>query len=238
MSTGKVYLIPTVLHEDEQSLQTLPAYLPDAVKNCSVFFVENEKTARRFLKKIWKEMVIDNYTWYTIHKAEDQVKSQFLAALKSGKNIGIISEAGCPGVADPGQLLVSAAQDAGAVVHPLVGPSSILLALMASGMNGQGFQFSGYLPIDSIARKKALKDLETDSAKRNCTQIFIETPYRNNQLLKDILESCKNETRICVAADITAQTESIQTKTVLEWKKKLADYHKRPAIFLLHAHNG
>ena len=237
MSIGKVYLIPTVLHEDQQSLQTLPAYLLDAVKNCSYFFVENEKTARRFLKKLWKEMVIDDYAWFTIHKAEDQVRSQFLAALHSGRNVGILSEAGCPGVADPGQILVSVAQDAGAVVHPLVGPSSILLALMASGMNGQGFQFTGYLPIDSIARKKALKDLEIDSAKRNCTQIFIETPYRNNQLLKDILECCKSETRICVAVDITAISESIQTKTVQEWKKKLPDYHKRPAIFLLHSTN-
>ena len=144
MHTGKVFLIPTVLYED--AVETLPAYLLDAVKQCQVFFVENEKTARRFLKKIWCEMVIDDYQWFAIHKAEEEVKRQFLQLLQAGKNIGIISEAGCPGIADPGQLLVEAAQQANSIIKPLVGPSSILLALMASGMNGQCFQFHGYLP--------------------------------------------------------------------------------------------
>lgn len=139
--TGKVYLIPTVLHEE--ALQTIPSYILDAVKDCSVFFVEQEKTARRFLKKLWREMVIDDYQWFAIHKAEAAVRSQFVQFLKEGKNIGIISEAGCPGVADPGQVLVEAAQAMNAVVKPLVGPSSILLALMASGMNGQCFQKNG-----------------------------------------------------------------------------------------------
>ncbi|WP_153796550.1 SAM-dependent methyltransferase [Foetidibacter luteolus] len=231
---GKVYLVPTVLSEDEIALQTIPAYVLDAVKDCKVFFVENEKTARRFLKKLWREMVIDNYSWYAIHKAEEEVKGRFIQHLNAGDNIGIISEAGCPGVADPGQLLVEAAQQQGAVVNPLVGPSSILLALMASGMNGQNFQFCGYLPIDNQARRKALRELEAESSKKNCTQIFIETPYRNNQLVKDVLESCRNETRFCIAVDITATTESIITKSVAEWKKKqAADIHKRPAIFLL-----
>lgn len=233
MSSGKVYLIPTVLYED--ALETIPAYLLDAVKDCSVFFVENEKTARRFLKKIWREMVIDDYQWFTIHKAEDTVKTQFLQALKAGKHIGIISEAGCPGVADPGQILVETAQQAGAIVKPLVGPSSILLALMASGMNGQCFQFHGYLPIDSLERRKKIRELEADSQKRNCTQLFIETPYRNNPLIKDILDSCREETRLCIAVDITAPSENIRTRSVKSWKQQIPDIHKRLAIFLLQA---
>lgn len=233
MSQGKVYLIPTVLHEE--ALETIPAYLLNAVKDCTVFFTENEKTARRFLKKIWREMVIDDYQWFTIHKAEEEVRSQFLQLLKAGKNIGIISEAGCPGVADPGQVLTEAAQQAGITIKPLVGPSSLLLALMASGMNGQCFQFHGYLPIDTIERKKKLRELETDSHKRNCTQIFIETPYRNNPLIKDILDSCREETRLCIAVDITAPAESIRTKSVKKWKQEVPDIHKRLAIFLLHA---
>lgn len=233
MSAGKVYLIPTVLHED--ALETIPAYLLDAVKDCSVFFVENEKTARRFLKKLWREMVIDDYQWFAIHKAEEEVRKQFVQLLKQGKNIGIISEAGCPGVADPGQVLVEAAQHEGMTVKPLVGPSSILLALMASGMNGQCFQFHGYLPIDSLERKKKIKELETDSYKRNCTQIFIETPYRNNPLVKDVMESCKDTTRFCIAVDITAASENIRTKAIKKWKEQLPDIHKRLAIFLLQA---
>ncbi len=233
MSFGKVYLIPTVLHED--ALETIPTYILDAVKDCQIFFTENEKTARRFLKKLWKEMVIDDYQWFTIHKAEQEVKQQFIQLLKQGKNIGIISEAGCPGVADPGQILVDAAQQIKAIVKPLVGPSSILLALMASGMNGQGFQFLGYLPIDNTERKNTIKQLEADSHKKNCTQIFIETPYRNNPLIKELLQSCREETRLCIAVDITAASETIITKTVKEWKQSIPDIHKRLAIFLLHA---
>ena len=231
MSTGNVYLIPSFLYDD--AVETIPAYVVDAVKNCQVFFVENERSARRYLKKLWKEMVIDDYQWFTIHKAEQEVQQQFIALLKEGNNIGIISEAGCPGVADPGQLLVEAAQKLNATIKPLVGPSSILLALMASGMNGQCFQFNGYLPIDNTARKKMIRELETGSAKRNCTQIFIETPYRNNQLLTDILQSCNEETRICIAIDITSPIENIKTKTIKQWKKEVPDIHKKLCIFLL-----
>ena len=233
MRSGKVYLIPTVLYEEV--LETIPPYILEAVKDCQAFFVENEKTARRFLKKLWKEMVIDDYQWFAIHKAEQEVKQQFLQMLQSGKNIGIISEAGCPGIADPGQLLVQAAQQANITVKPLVGPSSILLALMASGMNGQCFQFHGYLPIDSLERKKKLKELEADSHKRDCTQIFIETPYRNNPLIREVLESCREETRFCIAVDITASSESIRTQNIQKWKLAVPDIHKRLAIFLLHA---
>lgn len=232
---GTVYLIPTFLQEDETAKKVLPAYIIEAVKDCTVFFVENEKTARRFLKKIWKEMVIDDYQWYTIHKAEAEVLPAFIQHLKEGKKIGIISEAGCPGIADPGQVLIEAAQQHNAIIKPLVGPSAILLALMASGMNGQTFQFTGYLPIDSAERKKTIKELEDYSLKKKCTQIFIETPYRNNQLINDILITCRNETRLCIAVDITAATESIKTKTIAGWKKEQApDIHKRPAIFLLY----
>lgn len=230
---GSVFLIPTFLYE--HAVETIPVYVIDAVKQCEVFFVENERTARRYLKLIWREMVIDDYIWFTIHKAETEVQQEFTKQLKEGKNIGIISEAGCPGIADPGQILVNAAHKAGATVKPLVGPSSILLALMASGMNGQRFQFAGYLPIEASARKTVLKELEIESAKKNCTQIFIETPYRNNQLIKQILETCKPQTQLCIAADITAPSETIATKTITEWKKQLPDLHKRLAIFLLFA---
>ncbi len=233
MSKGTVYLIPTFLHED--ALEVLPAYLLDAVKNCSVFFVENEKAARRYLKKIWREMVIDDQQWFTIHKAETEVQQAFKQLLLQGKNIAIISDAGCPGVADPGQILVNVAQQNDAVVKPLVGPSSILLALMASGMNGQQFQFNGYLPIDNLDKKNAIKTIEIYSAKNNCTQIFIETPYRNNQLIKEILATCKDTTQLCIAVDITAPSESIQTKTIAQWKTETVDIHKRLAIFLLMA---
>jgi 16S rRNA (cytidine1402-2'-O)-methyltransferase len=231
MGKGTVYLIPSVL--DEDGLPTIPAYILTAVKDCQVFFVENERTARRYLKQLWKEMVIDDYEWFTIHKAEEQVQSSFREKILQGKNIGIISEAGCPGVADPGQLLVNVAQAMDAVIKPLVGPSSLLLALMASGMNGQQFQFNGYLPIDAQQRIKTIKELEADSQKKNCTQLFIETPYRNNQLIETLVKQCKSSTRLCIAADLTGPGEWIKTKTIAEWKKEKVDIHKRPAIFLL-----
>jgi 16S rRNA (cytidine1402-2'-O)-methyltransferase len=227
-----VYLIPTVLSEGVTDC--LPAYLLEAVKNCHVFFVENERTARRYLKLLWKEMVIDNYGWYNMKEVTNEVSAAFLQQLKEGKTIGIMSEAGCPGVADPGQVLVNLAQQKGAVVKPLVGPSSILLALMASGMNGQQFQFVGYLPIDNMQRAKTIKSLEAESKQKGCTQIFIETPYRNNQLLETLIKTCHPQTQICVAADLTAATEFIQTKTAQQWKAAIPQLHKRPVIFLLY----
>lgn len=224
-----VYLIPAPLHDE--GLHAIPAYVLDAVKDCQVFFTENERTARRFLKKLWKEMVIDDHDWFTIHKAEAQVATEFRQAIKDGKNIGIISEAGCPGIADPGQVLIAVAHEAGAIVKPLVGPSSILLALMGSGLNGQRFQFVGYLPIDNNEKIKALKELEASSRKNNCTQVFIETPYRNNQLLDAIIKTCAPATRLCIAINITAPSESIHTKSIAEWKKKIPDLHKQLVIF-------
>jgi 16S rRNA (cytidine1402-2'-O)-methyltransferase len=205
----------------------------DAIKSCSVFFVENERTARRYLKKLDQSIVIDHFEWFTIHKAEASVKQQFILRLKEGKTIGLISEAGCPGVADPGQILIEAAHQHKAIIKPLVGPSSILLALMASGMNGQQFSFVGYLPIDDQQRKRKLLQLEETSARFNSTQLFIETPYRNNQLMETILKVCKPQTRLCVAANLTSDTEWIQTRTISEWKNEVPELHKKPVIFCL-----
>ena len=228
---GMVYLIPSFI--DEKNLQTIPPYVLDAVKECSVFFVENERSARRYLKMFWKDMVIDNYEWFVIHKAENETRDFFRQQLQRGNTIGIISEAGCPGIADPGQLLVAVAQEMGAVVRPLVGPSSILLSLMASGLNGQQFKFNGYLPIDTTERNKTIKELEAESIKNNCTQLFIETPYRNNQLIEALLSQCRSSSRLCIAVDISGPEEFIKTLSIAEWQKRRPDIHKRPAMFLL-----
>ena len=228
-----VYLIPTVLYEGVT--EVLPSYILNAVKDCEVFFAENERTARRYFKSLWKEMQIDNYEWHSIKDLTNETITSFKENLKKEKAIGIISEAGCPGVADPGQQLVSIAQETGAIVKPLVGPNSILLALMASGMNGQQFQFAGYLPIDVGERVKAIKELESESRKKDCTQIFIETPYRNNQLMEALVKTCSPNTKICVAVDLTAGTETILTKTAQQWKASLPQLHKRPAIFLMYS---
>jgi len=230
---SKVYLVPSVL--DELALQTIPTYLIDAVKDCKVIFAENERTTRRFLKSICKDIVIDDFEWFTIHKAEEEQKISFRQKINEGKNIAIISEAGCPGIADPGQILVELAQQLNVIVKPLVGPSSILLALMASGMNGQQFEFVGYLPIDNNERSKTIKEMESSSAKKNSTEIFIETPYRNNQLIETLLKTCKATTRICIAAELTGTNEFIKTKTVADWQKEKIDFHKKPVIFLLQA---
>jgi len=232
--SSKIYLIPTFL--DEEAIHSIPLYIIDAVKNCQVFFVENERTARRFLKKIWKEMVIDNYEWHVIAN-ETSLTDAFRQKVKQGNTIGIISEAGCPGIADPGQELVAIAHEMNADVKPLVGPSSILLALMASGMNGQQFQFVGYLPVKEQEKIKAIRELESESQKKNCTKIFIETPYRNNQLIESILKTCKPSTKFCIAVDLTSPNESIHTMKIDQWKKNKPDIHKRPAIFLLYAGN-
>ena len=229
-----VYLIPSLLHEE--GLRSIPSYITDIVKQCTVLFVENERTSRRYLKKLDKEIVIDNYEWFTMTN-DDPNTDSFRKKIKEEKKIGIISEAGCPGIADPGQQLVEAAQLLNIEVKPLVGPNSILLALMASGMNGQQFRFAGYLPIKNPERNNAIKELESESAKKNCTQIFIETPYRNNQLMEALLSVCQPSTRICIAVDLTGEKEFIKTRSVADWKKNKPDIHKRPAIFLLIAIN-
>lgn len=238
MMKAVVYLIPSQL--DENGFNAIPAYVTDAVKQCHVFFVENERTARRFLKSLWKEylpgqdIVIDDYEWFVMQD-DANISNTFKQKLREGKTIGIISEAGCPGIADPGQQLISVAHELNAEVKPLVGPSSILLALMASGLNGQQFRFSGYLPIKQPDRNRAIKELENESSKKQCTQIFIETPYRNNQLLDSLLSICSSTTKLCIAADITGANQFIKTETVAGWQKNKPDIHKRPAIFLLQA---
>lgn len=228
-----VYLIPSFLSED--AVETIPPYVLTAVKNCLVIFAENERTARRFLKSMDKEIVIDDFEWHTIHKAEQEQINVFRQKIKEGKNIAIISEAGCPGIADPGQILVYEAQKLNVEIKPLVGPSSILLALMASGFNGQHFSFLGYLPIDNMERIGKIKQIEEESAKRKCTQIFIETPFRNNKMIETILQNCKPSTQLCIAAELTSTNEWIKTKTIADWKNEKTDLHKKPVIYLLMA---
>ena len=228
-----IYLIPCVLAEDAS--QTIPNYIIDAVKKCNVIFAENERTARRFLKMMDKTIIIEAYEWFAIHKAEEEELRNFTQKIKEEKTIAIISEAGCPGVADPGQILIAAAHKLNSIIKPLVGPSSILLALMASGMNGQQFEFVGYLPIDNADRIKRIKELEISSQKNNSTKIFIETPYRNNQLVESILKTCEGKTLFCIAVNLTSKNESVKTKHVNEWKTKKPELHKLPAIFLLYA---
>jgi 16S rRNA (cytidine1402-2'-O)-methyltransferase len=226
-----IYLIPSFLADG--AVETIPPYVLEAVKSCQVIFAENERTARRFLKSMSKEIVIDDFEWHTIHKAEQEEINNFRQKIMEEKNIAIISEAGCPGVADPGQILINEAQKMNVAVRPLVGPNSILLALMASGLNGQQFCFEGYLPIDNLERNKKIKQLEEDSLKNNITKIFIETPYRNNKLLETVLQNCKLSTRLCIAAELTSPNEWIKTKAIADWKKESIDLHKKPVIFLL-----
>jgi 16S rRNA (cytidine1402-2'-O)-methyltransferase len=228
---GKVLLLPMLLHEE--GWEALPKDVAVWIQSCDAFFVENEKTTRRFFKKIWKEMVIDDYQWFPIHQVESAQVDAFVQILKSGKTIGIVSEAGCAGIADPGQILVGAAQKLGAIVKPYMGPSSILLSLMASGFNGQGFTFNGYLPIDAAERKKKMLQLEQIVNSNGVAQLFIETPYRNNQLLEALLQTCHPNTQLCIGVDITGPNESIKTATLQYWKNNKPELHKRLAIFIL-----
>ncbi len=230
---GTVYLIPNTLG-DTTINSVIPTEVSFLIKQIKHFIVEDIRTTRRFLKKVDKAINIDELTFYELNKhTTPQQKSNYLNVVKKGANIGIVSEAGCPGVADPGAEIVAIAHQQNIKVVPLVGPSSILLSLMASGMNGQSFAFHGYLPIKSGDRAKAIKHLEGISIREKQTQIFIEAPYRNNHLLKDIIENCNAKTKVCVACDITLETEFIKTKTVAQWKGKLPELHKKPTIFLI-----
>ena len=231
MST--VYLIPSFL--DEEASESIPPYVMAAVKKCRVIFAENERTTRRFLKAMDRSIVIDDFEWFTIHKTEEEQAANFKLKIKEGKDIAIISEAGCPGIADPGQSLIGIAQQMQCDVKPLVGPSSILLALMASGFNGQQFEFVGYLPVDTNEREQRLKLLQQHSLKNDSTKIFIETPYRNNQLFDSMMKCCNGNTKICIGIHITGKEESIRSMTVTEWKKQKPELHKKPVIFLLYA---
>ena len=231
---AKVYLIPTTLG-DSPTENVIPQYVVDIINSTDHYIVENIKTARRYLIKAGIKAKIDDLTFYELNKhSSPENYNSYLNAIKDGKNVGIISEAGTPGVADPGADIVAIAHQRNIPVVPLVGPSSILLSVMASGLNGQSFAFVGYLPIQKNERIKRIKELERRSQIENQTQLFIETPYRNNHLIDDILTHCSSETKLCIAADITLETEFIKTKTVKEWKKDIPNIHKRPSIFLIH----
>jgi len=231
--SGNLYLIPTRLG-DNAPLEVLPISVKKVIETVNDYIVENEKTARRFIKKISSGKSQASLNIHILNKyTELSELPSFLEACKRGKPVGLLSEAGCPGVADPGAEIVKIAHQNNIRVIPLVGPSSILLALMSSGMNGQNFAFNGYLPIDKGERKTKLKQLERLSAEQHQTQLFIETPYRNNKLLEDICATLQSQTRVCVACDITLPTEYIKTKTVEEWKRTTVDLHKRPAIFII-----
>lgn len=232
--SAKIYLIPTTLGNSPVE-NVIPQYVVDIINQTNHYIVENIKTARRYLIKAGIKTKIDDLTFFELNKHTPVENYElFLNPIKENKNIGIISEAGTPGVADPGADIVSMAHRKNIPVVPLVGPSSILLSVMASGLNGQNFAFVGYIPVKKHERIKKLKELEKRSKLENQTQLFIETPYRNQHLLNDILTTCNPETMLCIAADITLESEFIKTKKIKDWRKGLPDLKKRPAIFLIH----
>jgi len=230
---ANLYLIPITLGESEINT-VLPAYNKEVILSISHFIVENVRTARRFLKKSDPSIDIDSLEFYELNKHTDKNQlHSYLEPIKLGKHIGVMSEAGCPGVADPGADVVRIAHEKGIRVVPLVGPSSILLAMMASGMNGQNFAFNGYLPIKKNEKSKQIKYLESRIYSENQNQLFIEAPYRNLQLLEDLLNACLPHTKLCIACDITLESEFIKTQSISEWKKQKPEIQKRPAIFVL-----
>ncbi|SFN79078.1 16S rRNA (cytidine1402-2'-O)-methyltransferase [Bizionia echini] len=233
---GKLYLIPTTLG-DTNPLDVLPVTIKNTIESIDIFIVENEKTARRFIKSIAPEKKQPSLELFLLNKFTEFTElPEFLNPCLSGKNVGLLSEAGCPAIADPGADVVKIAHAKNIQVVPLVGPSSIIMAVMSSGMNGQSFAFNGYLPIDKQERKAELLRLERLSFQHNQSQLFIETPYRNNAMLEDICKVLHPETDVCVACDITLPTEFIKTQSVQAWKKNSADLHKRPALFIIHKH--
>ncbi len=234
MSAGTLYLIPVTLGDDNIA-KALPPDVVALAQNLDTFVVENEKTARRFLGAIKTSKPLRELAFSTLneHTTEKELPA-LLAPLLEGKDIGLMSEAGCPGIADPGARLVALAHSKHIRVVPLIGPSSILLALMASGFNGQRFTFLGYLPAEKAQRVQKLKEIEQASRKHHETQIFIETPYRNQHLLVDILASSSPETRLCIACNLSLASEIIISKTIAQWKKsELPDLHKQPTVFLM-----
>lgn len=232
---GKVYLIPTTLG-DNAPLEVMPISIKGTIEKIDHYIVENEKTARRFIKRVSPNKPQPNLHIQTLNKYTnlEEIPS-FLDPCIHGHDIGLLSEAGCPGIADPGAEVVKVAHERRIRVIPLVGPSSILMAMMSSGMNGQNFAFNGYLPIDNAERKSMVKNLERLSREKGQSQIFMETPYRNNKLLKELLKILQKSTRLCIASDITLPTEFIQTKSVHEWSEIDLDLDKRPTIYIIQA---
>lgn len=234
MEKGTLFLIPVPL-ADNAAQKSFTPFLGDTINNLSTYIVENEKTARKFLKEAGiktpqSELIIHDYGK---HKRNDSMVPYF-KELMTGKDVGLMSEAGCPGVADPGAEVILEAHKRGIKVVPLVGPSSILLALMASGFNGQSFTFNGYLPIDKVERGKRIKELEQLAQQKKQTQIFIETPFRNNHLFEDILKNTAAQTLLCVACNLTGEEEYVKTMSVGQWRQERIDLHKKPTIFLIY----
>jgi 16S rRNA (cytidine1402-2'-O)-methyltransferase len=236
MKTGKLFLIPAPLGDDSNFSRILPPFISEIINSIDHYIAEDEKTVRRYLKKLNIQKPLQEITLYPLNKhTPHQDIAGYLKPLEDGHHMGVISEAGCPGIADPGSEVVSLAHKKNIKVIPLVGPSSILLALMASGLNGQNFSFHGYLPIDKHLKAKKLKELETDSRINDRTQIFIETPYRNEKIFEEIINTCAPTTLLCLAVDVTLPSEKIKTLPLSEWKKRKPDFHKKPAVFLLKA---
>lgn len=228
---GTLYLLPSLLSSD--AIHTLPPYVVELIRTLRYFFVENERSARRFFKTMDKAINIDEKSFSLMDKHSKPDIRQLKQWLQNGSDVGIVSEAGYPCIADPGYALVMAAHRMGARIIPLVGPNSMLLALAASGFKGQQFRFVGYLPVRQLERIRQLKALEKQVQQTGETQLFMETPYRNRAMLNDILRHCQPGTLLCIAADLTAETEFIQTRSIKEWKNQVPDIHKRPAIFLI-----
>ncbi len=231
MAQGRLLMIPIPIADD--SLHTLSSEIAQHTLDLRHYFVENLRTARRFLKALHPNIIIDNISFSEIDKHNGPDIATLKTWLKEGYDVGVMSEAGCPGIADPGAKLAAVAQNMNVTVVPLTGPNSLILALMASGLNGQSFCFNGYLPVKEPARSKKIKALEQVSQKEQQTQLFIETPYRNNAILDDLLKNCSPGTRICIAQNITAANVFIKTDTVANWKKNKPVLEKLPAVFLL-----
>ncbi|MCX6215399.1 SAM-dependent methyltransferase [Spirosoma sp.] len=229
-----LYLIPTLLADDTAE-QVLPPHIRDVIEKTDAYFVENVRSARRFITGLKTNRVIDETTFFELNKDTPpaDTRRQIQEMMERKRNVGVLSEAGCPGVADPGSVVVGMAHTLGWRVEPLVGPSSILLALMASGMNGQSFVFHGYLPIERQDRARALRFLEKEAQTRQQTQIFMETPYRNDAMFTEILANCQGNTRVCVACNLTGPDAFVRTLTIREWKTQVPDLRKKPTVFLL-----
>ena len=231
---GKLYLIPVTMGDCEP-MDVQAQTIPRAIELINTYIVENEKTARKFIKSVVPSKIQSELILKTLNKHTEIKEHQLMIQpCLEGINVGLMSEAGCPGVADPGAVIVKLAHEKDIQVVPLVGPSSILMAMMASGMNGQSFAFNGYLPIDKSDKKQALKNYEKLSFDKNQSQLFIETPYRNNKLVEDLLQALQPNTHLCIAADISLPTEFIKTMRVSDWKKALVDLHNRPTLFIIH----
>jgi len=232
--SAKLYLIPCPIGENAP-IEMLPISIKTTITNTNFFIVEHEKEARRFIKKVCPDKIQSKLKLFPLNKHTSVTEMvNYLDPCKFGENMGLISDAGCPAIADPGAIIVEKAHQLGIKVKPLVGPSAILMAMMSSGMNGQNFAFNGYVPINKNDRKKNIKDLESRSQKQNQSQIFIEAPYRNEKLFMDLIDWLSPETMLCIAYGITESDEYIKTYTISDWKKKRLKFHKKPAIFILH----